>query len=294
MTDRLTRVRRRARQLLVGSALLGTPFVALACGGGSPAPQSPIAPTPPVVITPPPSEPAVPVEESPAPAPPRPTLAVSRIVAFGDSLTEGVVSPSASMTLFVEIPQSYPFKLQALISERYREQTITVLNAGKAGERAEEGTERFIDALREGRPEVVLLMDGANDLLALGRRGIPRAIGGMETMIKEANRRGVQVLVATLPPQRAGAQRASAAPYVGEYNAELVKTAADEGARIVDVSGAISVSDVGVDGLHLTEAGYQKLAGVFLDALAALYERAPATTAASDRGRRAGPLSDPR
>lgn len=262
---------------------MATSLGVLACGGGSSAPPSPAAPTPPVVVAPPPVDPAQPVEEPAAPEPPPPTLGVTRIVAFGDSLTEGVVSPSSVMSLFVEIPQSYPAKLQALVTARYRDQTILVLNAGHAGERAEDGPGRFIDAVREGRPEVVLLMDGANDLIALGRRGISPAVGGIETMIKEAGRRGAQVFLATLPPQRPGSPKGSAAALIDAYNAELVKTAAEEGARIVDVHGAIGVSDLGVDGLHLTEAGYQKLAGVFLEALAAVYERAPASVTARRR-----------
>jgi lysophospholipase L1-like esterase len=210
---------------------------------------------------------------------------VSSILAFGDSLTEGVVSePATARWAFIENPRSYPWKLRVQLTSRYSAQTFVVLNAGRAGERAEDATGRFAEVLAEARPQIVLLVHGANDLVVLGRRGIPRAIGAIETMIKEASRRGVQVFLATLPPERPGSQRGAAAPYISEYNLELVKTAADEGARLVGVGSALSLNDIGVDGLHPTEAGYDKMAATFLSSLALAYEQVPQTGPAPNSG----------
>jgi lysophospholipase L1-like esterase len=236
-------------------------------------PSVPAAPTPgpgAAAIPPPPAEP-----QTPSPPPPLVlTLAVTRLLAFGDSMTEGVSSaPVPSILAFVDVPQSYPYKLRAQLAAVYATQSFTVLNAGLAGERAEQAPPRFIDALREAGPQVVLLMDGSNDLLLGGRRGIPRAIGGIETMIKEATRRGAQVFLATLPPERAGSPRGTAAPYVAEFNAELVKTALDEGATIVDVGAAVDLSFIGVDGLHPTEQGYDRIAATFRETLTGAFER---------------------
>jgi acyl-CoA thioesterase-1 len=281
MTDRSTSTRRGLVHFCQLS-LLGAAFVSTACGGSSPAAPTPTPVAPPVVVVPP--DPGDPVADpQPAPEPPPPTLAVTRIVAFGDSITEGVVSPALTTSLFVEVAQSYPTKLRGLMAARYRSQAITVLNAGRAGERAADATARFADAVKEGQPEVVLLMHGANDLVALGRRGVSPAIGGIETMIKEATRRGAQVFLATLPPQREGSPKGVATSLVAEYNRELVKAAAEEGARLIDMNAALSLSDVGADGLHPTEDGYQKIAGVFQSALATVFERAPATASAARR-----------
>src|SRR5690349_2628667 len=107
-----------------------------ACGGDSPRP--PTQPTP---------NPQPPVggdsnPQPPAPATP-PTLGVSKILAFGDSITEGVDSPpmafevlSWNLPLAAGRSQSYPFKLKALIDARYTGQTISVFNGGFAGRQA--------------------------------------------------------------------------------------------------------------------------------------------------------------
>jgi lysophospholipase L1-like esterase len=52
--------------------------------------------------------------------------------------------------------------------------------------------------------------------------------------------------------------------------------AVKKGARIVDLHAEFPVSLLGEDGLHPTEAGYQKIAEIFHDAIAAHYEVVPA------------------
>jgi hypothetical protein len=62
-----------------------------------------------------------------------PQLSVTRIVAFGDSLTAGTTSPDP-MTLALVKPDSYPYQLQDLLAARYTDQTIEVINEGCGGE----------------------------------------------------------------------------------------------------------------------------------------------------------------
>lgn len=64
-----------------------------------------------------------------------PVLSSVNFVAFGDSITEGTTSPDPT-TLLLSLTESYPFKLQGLLSARYIDQTVTVLNRGKSGEPA--------------------------------------------------------------------------------------------------------------------------------------------------------------
>jgi lysophospholipase L1-like esterase len=118
-------------------------------------------------------------------------------------------------------------------------------------------------------------MEGANELNVLGRRGVSRAVGALEDMIKDAQRRGVIVFVATLPPQRAGGLHAEGEPFLAELNAQIRKTAAEEGATLVDVNTLLDLSFVGQDGLHLTEAGYTRLAEIFAAAIRQAFETAP-------------------
>jgi len=237
-------------------------FVAAACGhspsGPDPTPPPGPGPNPPPVATP-------------------PTLGVTRILGFGDSMTEGTTSPSLPVfgALTAGIPESYPYKLKALMTARYTAQTITVLNGGHAGEYTSQGRDRLGGVLSEARPEVMILMEGANDLNAMNGAGltdIGPVVNDMEDMVSDASGRGIQVIVATLPPQRAGGRNAGAGPLLAKYNGELKTMASRKGAMLVDLNALFPVSLIGQDGLHPTEGGYQKFAEIFFDAIKGRWE----------------------
>jgi lysophospholipase L1-like esterase len=180
------------------------------------------------------------------------------------------------------IPESYVFKLQSLLQQRYTAQTIEVYNAGQAGQRAAEDRGRLEDALRESQPEVLLLLEGANDLNKVGNRdAISPTIGALEELIGEGTSRGVKVFVGTLPPQRTGA-KSHFAEFVEDFNADVRKMAPEEGATLVDLFAGMSIADVGEDGLHPTEAGYQRMAEIWFEALKNAFE-APAEAARRPR-----------
>jgi lysophospholipase L1-like esterase len=244
--------------------------LAAACGGGHPT-----TPTPPPVVTPDPPPPP------PPPVPP-PVLGITRILAFGDSMTAGVTSAPPPTSLFAlldaGVAASYPFKLQALATARYTGQTIVVLNAGRAGESATEaGTAtRFSAALSEAKPDLLLLMEGANDLNGVTPSSTA-TVNAMEEMVKEARRRNIAVMLATLPPQRPGPGTKTTSPaLLTRYNNDLRTMAAKKDAQLVDVNAMLPVALIGIDGLHPTEAGYDRLAEIFLDAIKAKYEKAAA------------------
>lgn len=209
-----------------------------------------------------------------------PKLSVTKFVAFGDSLTEGVISAAPTL-LLLNTPDSYPSKLQPLLSARYTDQAIEVVNEGCAGEFVDSssmncagGVKRLPDVLDTHRPNVLLLMHGANDLRRDADAGIPHVIGSLETMIGEAQRRGIVVMVATLPPQNPAGSRGDGADELPFLNREIVKMAADEGATLVDLFGALGTWQgyIGVDGLHPTPAGYEKIAQVWFEAIKAKFE----------------------
>lgn len=199
-------------------------------------------------------------------------------------MTSGTTSPpvTTSWRHYIDAgaPQSYPFRLQAMINERYTSQTIEVFNGGFAGKRAQEDRGRLIDAIRETKPEVLLLLEGANDLNG-GEKEINDTIGALEEMIGEAVSRGVRVFLATLPPQRSGGSKAGAAGFLDTVNALIRRTAPEEGATLVDLFAGMDLSLIGQDGLHPTEAGYQRMAEIWLDALKTAYEKPPAEGSAS-------------
>ena len=144
--------------------------------------------------------------------------------------------------LLLNLPDSYPMKLQPMLSGRYTDQSVEVINAGCAGEFVDDdsmhcpgGVQRLPGVLDRDRPQVLLLMHGANDLLQFEDAAIPGIVGALEQMIGEAQRRNIVVLLATLPPQNPAGSRGAGADELPALNREIVKMAADEGATFVDL-----------------------------------------------------------
>jgi lysophospholipase L1-like esterase len=251
-----------------------------ACSGGSPQAPTPV-PQPPVepVPQPPPQPPPPPTP--PTPPAPAPKLTITKFMAFGDSLTEGFVSPAPTLLMRLVTPQAYPGRLQAMLAARYVEQTPVVSNHGVGGEHAADGASRFVRAIRSENPEAVLLLEGVNDISALGDRGAAAALAAMDSMCKEARNRRVAVFLATLPPERDGGVKAISKSTLDRYNEDLRRLARGEGAVVVDLARDLDVSAVGADGLHLTEAGYERMATLFMQAIVATKEAPPAAATAA-------------
>jgi lysophospholipase L1-like esterase len=192
-------------------------------------------------------------------------LSLTSFMAFGDSLTQGTVAPSALRLLTIN-SQSYPFKLEGLLRARYPNQSPTVANAGEAGEQATEGALRFHSTLLSVRPTAVLLMEGSNDLFFWRDQAIARAMPALATMINDAQTHGVEVFLATIPPQPPTGPRAAVAALIPAFNEAIRGLARDRGVTLVDVEPIIleDMSLIGNDDLHLTERGYDKLAELFL------------------------------
>ena len=208
-----------------------------------------------------------------------PRLTTARFLAFGDSLTYGVVS--ASVTTLVTIPESYPFLLQNRLVMQYPQQTPVVLNEGNPGELASgDGVRRFRSVLLAHRPEVVLLMEGTNDLLP-GLAGPDAALSALRAMIQEAKGQNIRIALATIPPQRAGGlrRRDIVAAFIPVFNDRIRALAAAEGIPVVDVYGGMKddLSLIGIDDLHPTLRGYDVMAGIYFDAIRTNFENRPSS-----------------
>ena len=57
------------------------------------------------------------------------------------------------------------------------------------------------------------------------------------------------------------------------FNTAIRDMAAKKGATVVDMS-QLPLSYIGQDGLHPTEAGYQRIAEIWFDAIKSLHEKA--------------------
>lgn len=201
-----------------------------------------------------------------------PRLVRTRFVAFGDSLTAGKSTVSASeVSKLEDWPNSYPSQLAKLLKERYtpQAQAIVMYPEGYSGEATSVGVSRLRKVLTVDRPEVLLLMEGANDIYGGNPLSIPDAVYNLRKMVREAQGTGAQVFLANLPPQRQGG-KGSGFALVPSFNAALAPVATETGATLVDVYLALSTdlnAFIGSDGLHPTAAGYLKIAETFLAAI---------------------------
>jgi lysophospholipase L1-like esterase len=271
-----------ARRRLVAALIVMAGTVA--CGGSptkpSPPPTTPTTPSTPTTPDPPPSTPTTPQVV--------PVLSKTNFVAFGDSLTEGVASIDPKTLRMLLASQTYPQRLQSMLASRYTGQTVTVANRGKAGEQAVDGLSRFIDVLRQDQPQVVLLLDGYNDLNVYGAKNMTKVVGAVESMVKECRARGIQVFVGTLPPERPGSAKALPSDTFEKYNSEITRMAVDKGATIVDLSHIVTLGAIGEDGLHPTDAGYEQLAAAYFGAIRTALETAQTTSTARPSSATAG------
>ncbi len=229
---------------------------------------------------------------------PPPVISATRYVAFGDSLTRGE-DGTAAATFFAQTGRigprvffppalTYPGALQLQLTSRYTTQSILVANEGQPGERvADRATlSRFSNAIGGGRFDVVLLMEGANDIADRDDRITASAIANIRQMLRDAQSRNVRPFLATIPPEVSGGFRALAWSLVVPFNDQVRALAASEGVPLVDVYAALNTDTakyVGFDGLHLTADGYVKVADTFFTALKNTLERPPAVTGLSRR-----------
>jgi lysophospholipase L1-like esterase len=216
---------------------------------------------------------------------PSPKIALTKFLAFGDSITAGeVTAPISGIVPFGQFPifrqivvpsSSYPTVLQRLMVARYLAQAsgIQIVNEGLSGETAPEAVPRFVSAVSSRRAEAVLLLEGYNGVTANG--GASGAAAALSTMASEARNRGMRVFIATLTPGKPGSRQIPDL-FINNYNDRLRQIVRGEGAVLVDLFGALSAdvnAYIGIDGLHPNEAGYRKMAETFFAAIRADLER---------------------
>ena len=203
-----------------------------------------------------------------------------RFMAFGDSITAGEVTfpgSTAGLTsgkLEVVPSAAYPTVLQRLLRSRYQFQAdqIVVSNQGVSGEKAVEARNRFFSAMATVRPDVVLLLEGHNDIPSGADGAASSAANEVRVMAIEAKLRGARVFIGTPVPARPNGNRTIQTLLLVDYANRMRAIASQEGAVLVDLYAAM-LPDVfryiGVDGLHPNEAGYTRIAELFFQAIQA-------------------------
>jgi len=145
-----------------------------------------------------------------------------------------------------------------------------VVNRGVSGETSEQILRRFAGDVVAARPRCVVIVAGTNDVL----RGVPPSDtrANLGSMLVQARQHDIVAYVATIPPIRAGSQ--VSAESVDERNRRirdldewLRGSAAGYGATVVDFyaaladgAGELCADCASADGIHLSGAGYGRLA----------------------------------
>jgi len=242
-----------------------------------------------------------------------PKLSATKFLAFGDSITAGVIPTTCSLgappvskcTIPLKLPMtlterlfdirqlradlnvssaSYPLKLAALLASRYTAQPIVVVNEGEPGETAAEGATRLSQVLTMNAPEVLLLLEGINDIHERGNQAahVGPLVQALRTMTREARSRGIHVFVGTLLPEDPCGCRAfdfvDGRDDIVTANDQIRAMAASEGAILVDLHPGFAgqtATLLSFDGLHPNEAGYAKMAEIFFDAIRQRLETHP-------------------
>ncbi|MFI9651242.1 arylesterase [Guyparkeria halopsychrophila] len=156
------------------------------------------------------------------------------ILAFGDSLTEGVGAPEGA---------AYPEQLARLTG-------WTVVNAGVAGETTAEGLRRLPEALKAHAPALMILLMGGNDVLR--NHDLAVAKRNLGDMIEQAQASGVAVVLVGVPEKSLFSQ-----------SAPLYEQLAEEhGVVLVDdlVAGLLRRPGYKADAVHLNAEGYRAMA----------------------------------
>ena len=227
-----------------------------------------------------------------------PQLGATRFVAFGDSITAGVIATSCPagggvncsvststmsaaqhrfelQKIFANLEETtaaYPRALQTRLAARYAAQSISIANEGVPGEFVVDGKRRLAGTLG-GSPQALLLLEGANDMNQ-SRPPTDAIVEDLRVMVREGRGRGMTVLVATLLPQRQTACRGydfcDGVNDTFVLNAKIRTMVASESATLVDLYPSFDGQTntlLGLDGLHPNEAGYQKMADLFFQVI---------------------------
>ncbi|MCW9029641.1 MAG: GDSL-type esterase/lipase family protein [Kangiella sp.] len=164
----------------------------------------------------------------------KPLSSNATIVAFGDSLTEGIGASEAA---------SYPSQLAIITG-------LEVVNAGISGETTDRGLARFEDVLEQYEPELVILLEGGNDILRNQNQNQTKQ--NLAQMIDIAKQHHVQVLLMGVPEKNLFS---SVAGFYDEL-AEEHDVAYMRGV----ISDLLKTKKYKSDQIHLNAQGYRVLA----------------------------------
>ena len=159
------------------------------------------------------------------------------ILAFGDSLTAGYGTTPEN---------SYPSVLAQLSGH-------PVINAGISGETTEQGLARFGTTIDEVQPQLVILMEGANDILQ--NKNQQQAKQNLAAMIHAAQARKIQILLVAVPAKSLFLASANFYPELAAENKLVLDNAT--------IAKLLKTPELKSDYVHFNQQGYHLMAERF-------------------------------
>jgi len=163
------------------------------------------------------------------------------ILAFGDSLTVGVGTSASN---------SYPAVLTQLTG-------LQVINRGISGETTAGGLQRLASVLSETNPDLLILIEGGNDILRNKKSAQTKA--NLAAMIKLTQNQNIAVVLLGIPEKKLFS---NSAPFYEEL--------AEEFELVFDpdlMTGLLRTPSYKSDPIHLNDQGYKKMAEGIRDLL---------------------------
>lgn len=211
-----------------------------------------------------------------------------RVLCIGDSLTAGFVDGGSRFFPYAQT-------LQKLLDKDCGKGKHQVEEASSCGETAVSMAKRRVvetevDRRKRSPPKIVCILGGTNDLRAWPVLSVDEILSALATLVEAVTAAGAKPIVLTVPRIPSSEVRtATLADRRRALNAAIRSTYvhADVAADFEDDDASVFYDP---DGLHLTKAGYAKLARVVLPALRAAMKKKTSiakqrTPAAGDDGR---------
>jgi lysophospholipase L1-like esterase len=222
--------------------------------------------------------------------PPPPGYSANYIPTCGPQTAAAARHLAQARPSFIDLGNAYPTQLLGMLNARFAGEAFTMDNEGLPAERAQDGVSRLPCVFPLDHPNVLLLLEGINDLG--GFNYMPTAseeqaiVGYLKTDVFNALKAGVPfIFVSTILPVT-NCSSASTNCHVGpsvNVDASVANNAISQtnamiragisGAIVVDGNAAFFAADptlgslIEIDGLHATPAGYTVLAQAFMNAI---------------------------
>ena len=207
---------------------------------------------------------------------------IYNLICDGNSITQGNSASNANLTAWPPVCRELLISSQAAShSEKYWLVKNVAISGNTTGQRAAafntDVQPQFSTAY--GR-NIVTFFEVSNDVIT-NAATLNTAITNVQAYVTQARNSGWEVMLSTVPPTTTTTNSANIV--IPQFNTWLRDNPTWSDFPIVEIANHASLSNpanttfYNVDGLHMTDAGYAVVAGLFHDAIVATVDSGPTT-----------------